>query len=297
MPFTKGQADDLSRPSRHGLRVGENRLPACLWRRRVRGSTSTSIPSSPWPSIWARPSSGGPSRRSSEIPVETASAITSLVPRVRGTVLVSTEPRTIQVRGGTIHYDEPVCHCPACRRDFFPSPPELAARLAQLSRQRSLVRSSAPPSAALPSPPPRNPSPMRPRSPSAAGKWGGSPTKWAEQLRHDRDQRVEDFQDEAGDARGAGRPSAGGRVRRRWSAPDPLRRARPRSRRPRSRVARGQGRQPPDDEHPKPRPRPPSRTPSVLHQETRGRRTGPRDRRARGLGRRGRAGRRRTPGR
>jgi hypothetical protein len=45
---------------------------------------------------------------------------------------VSTESRTIQGRGGTIQYDEPVCHCPACRRDFFPSPPELAARLAQL---------------------------------------------------------------------------------------------------------------------------------------------------------------------
>jgi hypothetical protein len=41
-------------------------------------------------------------------------------------------PRTIQVRGGTVQYDEPVCHCPACRRDFFPSPPEFAARLAQL---------------------------------------------------------------------------------------------------------------------------------------------------------------------
>jgi hypothetical protein len=45
---------------------------------------------------------------------------------------VATEPRTIQVRGGTIQYNEPVCHCPACRRDFFPSPPELAARLTQL---------------------------------------------------------------------------------------------------------------------------------------------------------------------
>jgi hypothetical protein len=45
---------------------------------------------------------------------------------------MATEPRTIQVRGGTIQYDEPICHCPACRRDFFPSPPELAARLAQL---------------------------------------------------------------------------------------------------------------------------------------------------------------------
>jgi len=45
---------------------------------------------------------------------------------------VNTESRTIQVRGGTVSYNEPICHCPACRRDFFPSPPELAARLAQL---------------------------------------------------------------------------------------------------------------------------------------------------------------------
>jgi hypothetical protein len=45
---------------------------------------------------------------------------------------VDTASRTIQVRGGTIQDNEPVGHCPACRRDFFPSPPELAARLAQL---------------------------------------------------------------------------------------------------------------------------------------------------------------------
>ena len=44
---------------------------------------------------------------------------------------VTKAPRTLQVRCGTVHYDEPVCHCPACRRDFFPSPPEFAARLAQ----------------------------------------------------------------------------------------------------------------------------------------------------------------------
>ena len=45
---------------------------------------------------------------------------------------VITTTRTIQVRGGTIKYDEPVCHCPACRRDFFPSTPELATQLARL---------------------------------------------------------------------------------------------------------------------------------------------------------------------
>lgn len=46
--------------------------------------------------------------------------------------LVDKEPRTIQVRGGIVAYDEPVCRCPACRRDFFPSAPDLAARLARL---------------------------------------------------------------------------------------------------------------------------------------------------------------------
>ena len=43
---------------------------------------------------------------------------------------VDKEPRTIPVRGGTVPDDEPVCRCPACRRDFFPSPPRFAARLA-----------------------------------------------------------------------------------------------------------------------------------------------------------------------
>src|SRR4051794_11666475 len=45
---------------------------------------------------------------------------------------VDTASRTIQARGGTIQYNEPLCHCRACRRDFFPSAPELAARLARL---------------------------------------------------------------------------------------------------------------------------------------------------------------------
>lgn len=45
---------------------------------------------------------------------------------------VKTKPRPIQVRGGAIDYEEPVCHCPACRRDFFPGTPELADQRAQL---------------------------------------------------------------------------------------------------------------------------------------------------------------------
>jgi hypothetical protein len=39
---------------------------------------------------------------------------------------VDHEPRPLTGRGGTLNYREPVAHCPACRRDFFPS----AARVA-----------------------------------------------------------------------------------------------------------------------------------------------------------------------
>ncbi len=35
---------------------------------------------------------------------------------------VGTVPREIVVQGATVAYDEPRCHCPTCRRDFFPSP-------------------------------------------------------------------------------------------------------------------------------------------------------------------------------
>jgi hypothetical protein len=34
---------------------------------------------------------------------------------------VTRKPRPITVRGGKATLDEPVAHCPACRRDFFPS--------------------------------------------------------------------------------------------------------------------------------------------------------------------------------
>jgi len=30
------------------------------------------------------------------------------------------EDRPLAVSGGQLQYHEPVCHCPACRRDFFP---------------------------------------------------------------------------------------------------------------------------------------------------------------------------------
>jgi hypothetical protein len=32
-------------------------------------------------------------------------------------------PRTMQFWGSEVQYFEPKCHCPACRRDFFPSTP------------------------------------------------------------------------------------------------------------------------------------------------------------------------------
>jgi hypothetical protein len=31
------------------------------------------------------------------------------------------EPRPLRIRGATVEHREPVCHCPTCRRDFFPS--------------------------------------------------------------------------------------------------------------------------------------------------------------------------------
>ena len=40
---------------------------------------------------------------------------------------VESQPRTIEFWGGPVPYPEPRCHCPACRRDFFPSTPDSAA--------------------------------------------------------------------------------------------------------------------------------------------------------------------------
>ena len=42
-------------------------------------------------------------------------------PDCQQSCLVRSEPREIQTRGGPFTYDEPVCHCTRCRRDFFPS--------------------------------------------------------------------------------------------------------------------------------------------------------------------------------
>jgi hypothetical protein len=39
---------------------------------------------------------------------------------------VQHEPRSLDCLGGSVSYDEPLCHCPACRRDFFPSAAQFA---------------------------------------------------------------------------------------------------------------------------------------------------------------------------
>lgn len=42
--------------------------------------------------------------------------------------VVHREERSIDFWGGPVAYAEPKCHCPACRRDFFPSAAGLAAQ-------------------------------------------------------------------------------------------------------------------------------------------------------------------------
>jgi hypothetical protein len=33
---------------------------------------------------------------------------------------IQRQPRSLAVRGGQLDHSEAVCHCPDCRRDFFP---------------------------------------------------------------------------------------------------------------------------------------------------------------------------------
>jgi hypothetical protein len=44
---------------------------------------------------------------------------------------VRRQPRPLDVRGGSLQLSEPLCHCPDCRRDFFP--PTDAAQTGQPS--------------------------------------------------------------------------------------------------------------------------------------------------------------------
>ena len=43
---------------------------------------------------------------------------------------VQQRPRSLQTRDGTVELVEPVCYCPACERDFFPSASPLETRWA-----------------------------------------------------------------------------------------------------------------------------------------------------------------------
>jgi hypothetical protein len=47
---------------------------------------------------------------------------------------VTTEDRPITASGGAFQHREPVCHCPTCRRDFFPSASAVEAGHARLQR-------------------------------------------------------------------------------------------------------------------------------------------------------------------
>lgn len=40
---------------------------------------------------------------------------------------VDTQPRELSVKGGQLQLDEPTCHCPTCRRDFFPPTPSVGS--------------------------------------------------------------------------------------------------------------------------------------------------------------------------
>jgi len=41
---------------------------------------------------------------------------------------VRRQPRALATPGATVTHSEPVCHCPACRRDFFPPAAPAAPR-------------------------------------------------------------------------------------------------------------------------------------------------------------------------
>jgi hypothetical protein len=51
-------------------------------------------------------------------------------PNCKRLCAVQGERREIHFWGGPVAYAEPKCHCPACRRDFFPSAPEPAPHTA-----------------------------------------------------------------------------------------------------------------------------------------------------------------------
>ena len=131
MPFTKGQPEDRS--ELRDLAYGWGKI---VTRRALRRSGAGARPRFRLHRIAGRRHGPSPHpwdhRRDPPHPVPTPRRPPALS-RVRAGLSGSKSPTDHSaVRGGTVTYDEPVCHCPACRRDFFPSPPEFAARLAQL---------------------------------------------------------------------------------------------------------------------------------------------------------------------
>ena len=50
-------------------------------------------------------------------------------PTCKRLCMVQRQQRSIDFWGGEVRYAEPKCHCTACRRDFFPSPSELAPHI------------------------------------------------------------------------------------------------------------------------------------------------------------------------
>ncbi|MHC5543207.1 hypothetical protein ACYOEI_33715 [Singulisphaera rosea] len=53
-------------------------------------------------------------------------------PQCQRSCPVRRESRTIVFWGAEVEYREPKCHCPACRRDFFPSAADVATELPPL---------------------------------------------------------------------------------------------------------------------------------------------------------------------
>ncbi len=49
---------------------------------------------------------------------------------------VGSEQRPLVVQGGQLTLNEPICHCPACRRDFFPPTDGAASGQPQLQPDR-----------------------------------------------------------------------------------------------------------------------------------------------------------------
>ena len=130
MPFTKGQSDDL--PALRDMAYGWGKVVA----RRAYGEEGPGL-AIDFDSIESLAVDMGQAVIQGAIEEVLRSQLQLLgdhqaCPQCARACGVETRPRTIQGRGGTIQYHEPVCHCPACRRDFFPASPELATRRARL---------------------------------------------------------------------------------------------------------------------------------------------------------------------